>query len=307
MSTVVTFGTDYEHQVHREGWACPIALETAIEVVPPGPAVVLLRNDCAPALAGILKGSSRSPMLQSASIDVHKQCMAAGWSLMALHVSGERLIEEGVDDGSRTEAKRLQGPKCSARLREYIFRFCQDEGCEITIDLFASSCNRLVERFASWTKEPQSEAVDAFSMRSWESSTCPACGQRHKELGFIFPPPGLEDRAVSRARSDGARGLFLVPTRQRAGFWMALRRAAVRWQTVPEADCVFEHTERVLGSHTLFLVDFDGPSDSIEACAAAGRRRSGLRPRDPLEDQEVEELRRALRGFELQEEAEART
>ncbi len=101
--------------------------------------------------------------------------------------------------------------------------------------------------------------------------------------------------------------MFLVPTRQRAGFWMALRRAAVRWQIVPEADCVFEHTERVLGSHTLFLVDFEGPSDSVEACAAAGRRRSGLRPRNQLEDQEVEELRRALRGFELQEEADART
>ena len=307
VSAVVTFGEEREHQVHREGWACPIALETAIELVPPGPAVVLLRNDCAPALAGIQKGSYRSPMLQAASIDVHKQCLAAGWIPMALHVSGQRLIEEGVDDGSRAGAKIIWGPKCSARLRSFVFSFCKEEGCAITIDFFASSCNALVERFASWTKEPMSEAVDAFSMRSWESSLCPTCGVRHKELGFFFPPQGLEDKIVSRARSDGARGIFLVPTRQRAGYWMALRRAARRWCAVPAADCVFENTERELGAHTLFLVDFEGPPDATEPCAAAGRRRSAVRPRDPVEDREEEELRTALRGFELLEEASRRT
>lgn len=226
---------------------------------------------------------------------------------MALHVSGQRLIEEGVDDGSRAGAKIIWGPKSSARLRAFVFAFCKEEGCAITIDFFASSCNALVERFASWTKEPMSEAVDAFSMRSWESSLCPACGVRHKELGFFFPPQGLEDKIVSRARSDGARGLFLVPTRQRAGYWMALRRAARRWCPVPAADCVFENTERELGAHTLFLVDFEGPPDATEPCAAAGRRRSGARPRDPVEDREEEELRLSLRGFELREEAALRT
>jgi len=307
LSSVVTFDQEYEHQVHREGWACPIALETAIELTPPGPAVVLLRNDCAPALAGLQKGSYQSPMLQGASVDVHKQCIQAGWTPMFLHVSGERLIEEGVDDGSRTEARRLRGPKCSDQLRRFIFTQCAAEGYAITIDLFASTCNALVERFASWTKEPRSEAVDAFSLRSWESSLCPSCGARHKEIGFYFPPPGLEDRVVSRARSDGARGVFLVPTRQRAGYWMALRRASTRWMHVPESCCVFEYTERVLGAHTLFLVDFEGPSDSVEACAAAGLRRDQGRSRDPLEEAEKEELRLAMRGFELHEEARTRS
>ena len=50
-----------------------------------------------------------------------------------------------------------------------------------------------------------------------------------------------------------------------------------------------------------------GGGEDVSTSALDGRRRTGLRPRDPLEDQEVEELRLALRGFELQEEADART
>jgi hypothetical protein len=76
---------------------------------------------------------------------------------------------------------------------------------------------------------------------------------------------------------------------------------------VPEDSCVFEYAERVLGSHTLFLVDFEGPSDSVEACAAAGLRRGQGRPRDPLEEAELEELQLAMRGFELHEEARSRS
>ena len=139
--------------------------------MPQGPTVVLLRNDCAPALDVLEKGSSRSPVLQEASIDVHTRCQKAGWSPLFLHVQGERLIEEGVDDGSRTEAKRVWGPKCGERLRGFIAEFCSRVGLWITIDYFASPCNALVPRFASWAREPNSEAADAFSMRSWELST----------------------------------------------------------------------------------------------------------------------------------------
>jgi len=270
VSTVITFEDTPEHQVHREGWAGSIALETAIAAVGPGPSAVLLRKHCSPALGALERGSSKSPVLQEASLDVHRQCHRAGWSLVLLHVRGERLIEEGVDDGSRAGAKSVWGPKCSEALRAYIGRLRDAQGIVLTIDFFASGCNALTPRYASWTQEPGSEAVDAFSMRSWESSMCPTCGCRHMETGFFFPPSGLEERVVSRARSDGARGLFLVPTRHRAGFWLALRRAATSWTYVNEAVCKFEHTERELGAHTLFLVDFGGLADSGEPCASAG-------------------------------------
>ena len=268
-----------------------------------GPMVAMLRNDCAPALAGLSKGSSRSPQLQGASLSAHKQCHAVGWILMTIHVSGQRLIEEGVDDGSRLEAKRIRGPKTGALLRDFMAEFCRENGVELTIDFFASTGNAITPRFASWTQEPASEAVDAFSMRSWESSVCPSCQRRHKETGFFFPPSGLESRVVMRARSDGARGLFLVPSRQRAGFWLALRRDAVAWCQVPRQSCVFDHANREMGAHTLFLVDFHGPGDSDEPCAAAGHRRAFGRPRDPVEEYEAEELRKGLCFYEEQDQA----
>ena len=55
-------------------------------MVPLGPAVLILKNDCAQALVGIQKGWYLLAMLQAASINVHKQCLRAGWIPMALHV-----------------------------------------------------------------------------------------------------------------------------------------------------------------------------------------------------------------------------
>ena len=298
VSAVSTFERDLKDQVHREGWAGDVAAATAMEMVPNGLYVLLLRNDCSGALAALLKGSSRSPQLQAASVSVNKRCLARGWALRGLHVSGERLIEEGIDDGSRTKARELQGPKCGASLRARIFSFCELYGFRITIDMFASTCNAVVERFNSWSLEPLNEHTDAFSMRSWESTVCPYCGQRHKEHGFYYPPPGLEDRVVTRARSDGARGCFLVPTRHRAGYWMALRRAAIQMQSLSESECDFEFSKRDLGAFTLFLVDFGGPLGSTEPCPAAGRRRGKGRDLDPVEEREKEDLRRSLGLFE---------
>jgi hypothetical protein len=298
VSTVSTFERDLNEQVHREGWAGDIATATAMEMVPEGAYVLLLRNDCVGALAALVKGSSRSSQLQAASESVNKRCLKRGWVLRALHVSGERLIEEGVDEASRAMAQALRGPKCGPTLRRRILSVLAAQGMHLTIDMFASSCNALVPRFNSWSLEPENETTDSFTMRTWESSLCPGCGERHKEHGFYFPPSGMEDRIVTRARSDGVRGCFLVPTRHRAGYWMALRRAATYHLMLPESECVFEYCKRDMGAYTLFLVDFGGPDGSTDPCPAAGLRRAKGREPDPVEDWEREELRRNLGLFD---------
>jgi hypothetical protein len=61
----------------------------------------------------------------------------------------------------------------------------------VTIDLFAAQSNAFLARFVSWTDEPNSDVVDAFTMRSWNQSRCP-CGKDHRETSFIFPRRGLE-------------------------------------------------------------------------------------------------------------------
>ena len=77
----------------------------------------------------------------------------------------------------------------------------------MTIDLFTAQGNAFVERFVSWTDESKSEVVDAFTLRSWNQSSCP-CGKDHRETSFIFLPRGLERTVVRRAKVRSVAGMF---------------------------------------------------------------------------------------------------
>ena len=63
----------------------------------------------------------------------------------------------------------------------------------------AGDANAVAVRFASWTAEAEAELTDAFSSRSWDQGQC-KCGKFHRETGFFFPPNGLEERVVRRAK-----------------------------------------------------------------------------------------------------------
>jgi hypothetical protein len=60
----------------------------------------IIRNDCAPALSCLVRGSSRSPKLQGIAEQTHKPALHRQVQLSFLHASGEQLIRDGVDDGS---------------------------------------------------------------------------------------------------------------------------------------------------------------------------------------------------------------
>jgi hypothetical protein len=194
---------------------------------------------------------------------------------MFLHASGLQVIEEGQDDESRMHAEKLRGPACGALLVQRIKDFTRLAGKEITIDMFAAACNALTTRYMAWTMEPSAERVDAFSARSWDVSTCPNCGEEHREVGFYFPPSNLEDTVVRRASSDGARVYFLVPNQAKAANWQALERESTRKAGDIGRGVDFEHIEkRHLGLHSLFYIDSREPADTyIPSCAQAYERR----------------------------------
>ncbi len=116
----------------------------------------------------------------------------------------------------------ILGPSCTPVGRAKILAFLAEHGWSATIDLFAADCNKFTERYAAWTDQPNSEAVDAFAMDSWNQSICP-CGSVHRETPFIFPPKRLERVVFKRARSDGVRAIFVVPTTYTAAYWKGLR------------------------------------------------------------------------------------
>ena len=261
LSTVMTYALDRaaaggtREQVWREGWGMVMAFEVMLLDEEVHDCIVIIRNDCAPALAALEKGSSGSPQLQAAAVALHKLSNAKGVRLMFLHVSGQQLVAEGIDDGSRKHAAALRGPACGHELQETVRQFATAAGGAITIDFFASAANTVAARFASWTEEAGAELTDAFSSRSWDQGQC-VCGKYHRETGFYFPPNGLEERVVRRAKSDGARGIFLVPINQKAAYYKCLRQFAVIEQAVGAKVGLFTHTARQMPKHVLIAADF---------------------------------------------------
>ena len=230
----------------------------------------MIRNDSQSGLYGLQKGSNSAP-IQYASIQIHKLCIERGAFPLFLHATGLQLIEEGQDDGSRVHADKLRGPACGARLKQRIVDFTRRVGEMISVDMFAAASNALTLRFMAWTLEPSAERVDAFSARSWDVSKCPHCEAEHREVGFYFPPSNLEDTIVRRARSDGARGYFLVPNQAKAAYWQALERESSSKAADIGCGSDFEHVgKRHLGIHSLFYVDFRESSDTyVPLCAQA--------------------------------------
>ena len=101
LSAVMTFslqravegGTD--EQVWREGWGLDMSLEMLLSDDDMHDCVVICQKDCAPALAAMEKGSSRSAQLQEAAESMYRRANAKSVKLMMLHVSGKQLLAEG--------------------------------------------------------------------------------------------------------------------------------------------------------------------------------------------------------------------
>ena len=289
LSAVMTYDLELaaaghlEHQVWREGFGIQMSFEVFLQDPEVHDCFVIIRNDCAPALSCLERGSSRSPRLQSIAEHIHMLAIPRQIQLGFLHASGEQLIREGIDDGSRKHASALLGPACGVELKQVVLEFAAIHSPGITIDFFAAAGNTIVERFAAWTEDPGAELIDAFSSRSWNHGMC-VCRRRHRETGFFFPPNGLEDTVIRRAKSDGARGIFLVPTNRKAGYYMCLTQHSHASRVVRPDRGAFVHTTRAMTPHTLFAVDFGERADhTAPPCGQEGRRRTSGREQRVLE------------------------
>ena len=97
--------------------------------------------------------------------------------------------------------------------------------------------------------------------------------------------------------SDGARGLFLVPTNYKAPYWLALKRVSILQQEIEADASLYTNSAAPLGRHTLFAADFSaGRSDALATppCRQAfDRRRKGRQP-DRAEATQHEEIHKQL-------------
>ena len=70
---------------------------------------------------------------------------------------------------------------------------------EFSIDLFATTLNCRLPRYASWRPDPHAAFVDAFS-RSWQN-----------EYFYAFPPFSLIARCLDKVEAEHAEGVLVVP------------------------------------------------------------------------------------------------
>ena len=220
------------HQVRREALAGVLALEAAALEVDLSDAVVILRNDATGALSAFRKGSFSSTFLQQCAM---RSCLLqrrVRCQTLLLHAPGRVLMDEGVDDHSRDGALEVAGPVSSALVRRRALALAVSCGWSLSVDAFASESNSVLPRFFARYAEPAAECEDAFTVSDWGYSTCPACGNTHRETLFAFPPPPLLNAFVAKARADGVRAVVITPLSVAAPFWNKLLRASV----VPNAE-----------------------------------------------------------------------
>lgn len=290
-------GAEVAEQAHREALAAPLALEAACARVALGGMVGIFRNDAAAAIGALRKGCSKSAVMHDAARRFNRVCAREDIDPLLWHVSGLRLVEEGIDGASRggtdfgpdANVESVLGPRATDALWERIRQAAASAGWAVTIDLFASAANARAARFCSRFPEPHAEAFDAFSVLSWAHSRCPQCGQWHAEVAYAFPPPAMVRATVRKAMADGARILLVVPVAILAPYWHKLVAASVLTRHPAKDGFVrIKHAHRYLTDAAgyeprelaIFACDFSAlapdhspPGGATPPCAGAFARR----------------------------------
>jgi hypothetical protein len=109
-----------------------VALEAASRAADLSKAVVILRNDAIGALSALRKGSFSSTFLQQCAMRACRLERAIGCHTLHLHVPGQTLIDEGIDDLSRDTAADIAGPANAPGLRERVLSLAASLGWALT-------------------------------------------------------------------------------------------------------------------------------------------------------------------------------
>jgi hypothetical protein len=218
---------DMQHQPRRETLGGVLAFEAASREIDLSDTWVIMRNDCVTALSALRKGCSSSTFLQQCAMRFALLQRDARCHAMFLHAPGSQLVEEGIDDLSRSVAADVAGPVSSPLVRSHADLLARSLGWELTIDAFASEANSLLQRFFARYAEARAEAEDALAVSDWDRSICPVYGGTHRETLFVFPPAALLNRFVAKARADGIRAIVVTPLAVSAPYWTKLLRASV--------------------------------------------------------------------------------
>ena len=127
-------------QAYLETLAGFLATRAASQLCEMAEHTLLIHGDCPGAIAALRKGPCRSPVLQISALPHNSSLMEPGASPAAyLHVPGETMKAEGVDDLSRGTAQARRDSESTAAPRCIATREAERLGATLSVDLFATA------------------------------------------------------------------------------------------------------------------------------------------------------------------------
>lgn len=155
--------------------------------------LILMRIDNTTAICYINRmGGTQYDHLNAITREIWLWCEERNITIVASYIASKENIE--ADAESRVLEPETEFELAAYAFREIVQRFGQPE-----VDLFASRSNKKCRRFVSWKRDPESEAVDAFTI-PWAHI-----------YFYAFPPFNLILRCLRKIKRDGAEGILVVP------------------------------------------------------------------------------------------------
>lgn len=181
------------HLEHQEVSGIEMGFDAMLQDPDVHDCFIIIRNDCAPALSCLERGSSRSPRLQSISENQHRGGHPQ-MSPVGLPACFWRAVNSGRDYSGRDGS------------RKHAWHSWDRHAAQHSNKSYWISLRNTVLLVQSWsTFSPHGAGIMNLRVRGGT-----------EKLVFILVPraQGLENRIVRRAKSDRARGIFLVPRKQ---------------------------------------------------------------------------------------------
>lgn len=157
---------------------------------------ILLRCDNTTAISYINnQGGCRATGCNTIAINIWKWAEKRGIFIFATYINTKiNFIADALSREDRDASDFMLNKK-------YFNRICQEFGCP-KIDLFATRLTSQCKDFVSWFPDPNSIAVDSFTIR-WD------------KMFYAFPPFCLLPRVINKILEEKAEGIVVAP------LWMA--------------------------------------------------------------------------------------
>lgn len=154
---------------------------------------ILLRMDNTTAIAYVNRmRSSCYEDLSHLAKEIWQWCERREIWIAATYIRSSENVE------ADHESRRLQ-PETEFEIAKYAFEKIARSLGQPQIDLFASKANAKCRRYVSWRKDPDSIAIDAFTLE-WK-----------KWFFYAFPPFSIILRVLRKIENEGSNGIVVVP------------------------------------------------------------------------------------------------